>query len=55
MDIVKATRIIRNHFTQEDCERAPATVIDSIRGEVVSEAFIVYCKEKGYYKEYAGN
>ena len=49
MGIVKATRIIRNHFTQVDIQIAPPTIIDSVYGAVVNEAFIVYCKEKGYY------
>ena len=50
MEIREAMNIVRKHFTKGDVEISPDVIIEGIRGEVVSEAFIVYCKEKGYVK-----
>ena len=45
MDVPQATKIVTDSFTPYDVENAPDTLIGGVRGYVVSEAFIVYCKE----------
>ena len=50
MEIYEAIKIVKERFTEKDFGIAPKILIDTIRGKGVSEAFIVYCKEKGYVK-----
>ena len=49
MTIEQAHEIVNTLFTLNNATEAPAMIIDTPRGLEVSEAFILYCKDNGYF------
>ena len=46
MTIEHATILYNEEFTKYEQQHSPLIVMDTLRGEEVSEAFILYCKGK---------
>jgi len=49
MTIEQAYQIAINKFNLNHTNNAPDMVIDTPRGREVSEAFVLYCKDNGFY------
>ena len=46
MTIEHATILYNEEFTKHEKKHSPVIVMETVRGEEVSEAFILYCKGK---------
>ena len=46
ISIEQATILYNEEFTKYEQQHSPIIVMETVRGEEVSEAFILYCKGK---------